>query len=205
EHGPNCALYISFGSIFFPPEAHARILLETLLTLEKPMPFVMALSAGSLPEELTTVLAASGRGIVVPWAPQQTILSHPGLGWILTHCGGGGTFESLSSGVPVIAWPFTGDQPQHALWISEVLDTGFELIQVRTGAPGLPAMRGDLAAGGTQIVGTEAAVREELESVLRAAQGEDGLRKRENAHRVRDMILNAVRKGGSAERALGEL
>ncbi|KZT56228.1 glycosyltransferase family 1 protein [Calocera cornea HHB12733] len=205
EHGPNSALYISFGSVFFPPEAHAKILFETLLTLEKTMPFVMTLSRGSLPEELTAALAATGRGIVVPWAPQQAMLSHPGLGWMLTHCGGGGTFESLASGVPVIGWPFMGDQPQHALWVSQVLDTGFDLVQVRTGVPGVPAMRGDLSQGGTQILGTEAAVREELVSVLAAAQGKDGARKRENARRVREMILKAVRKGGSAERALGEL
>ncbi|KZT56234.1 glycosyltransferase family 1 protein [Calocera cornea HHB12733] len=205
EHGPNSALYISFGSIFFPPETHVKILFETLLALEKPMPFVMALSVGSLPEEWIAPLVVSGRGIVVPWAPQQAMLSHPGLGWMLTHCGGGGTFESLSSGVPVIAWPFAADQPQHALWVSQVLDTGFDLLQVRTGAPGLPAMRGDLAAGGTQIAGTEAAVRDELAGVLLAAQGKEGARKRESAKRVRQVILNAVRKGGSAERALGEL
>ncbi|KZT56233.1 glycosyltransferase family 1 protein [Calocera cornea HHB12733] len=205
EHGPNSALYISFGSIFFPPEVHIKILFETLLTLEKPMPFVMTLSTGRLADELTAALAASGRGIVVPWAPQQALLSHPGLGWMLTHCGGGATFESLSSGVPVIGWPFMGDQSQHALWVSQVLDTGFDLIQVRTGAPGLPALRGDAATGGTQIAGTEAAVREELVGVLQTAQGKEGARKRENARRIREMILKGVQKGGSAERALGEL
>ncbi|KZO90748.1 glycosyltransferase family 1 protein [Calocera viscosa TUFC12733] len=204
SHGPGSALYISFGSVFFPPEKHAKLLFETLLTLEKPMPFVMTMSRGSLPEELQAALQASGRGLVVPWAPQQAVLSHPGLGWMLTHCGGGGTFESLSSGVPVIGWPFMGDQPQHALWVSQVLDTGFDLVQVRTGVP-LPALRGDLAAGGTPVVGTEDAIREELRGVLESAQGKDGVRKRENAKRVRELILQGVGKGGSAERALGEL
>ncbi|KZT56227.1 glycosyltransferase family 1 protein [Calocera cornea HHB12733] len=180
-HGPHSALYISFGSVFFPPAAHAQILLESLLALDQPMPFVITVSAGRLPEELTAALVASGRGVVVQWAPQQAVLSHAALGWMLTHCGGGGTFEALSSGVPVIGWPFMGDQPQHALWLSRVLGTAYELLQVRTGAPGRPALRPDThsdgAAGGrgverereTVIAGTEQAVRGELARVLRAA------------------------------------
>ncbi|KZT56226.1 glycosyltransferase family 1 protein, partial [Calocera cornea HHB12733] len=134
EHGAHSALYISFGSVFFPQPSHLALLLHVLLALPKPMPFVLTLSRGTLPEELDRQIERSGRGLVVTWAPQQTLLAHPALGWMLTHCGGGGTFESLALGVPVIAWPFSGDQPQHALWISEVLRSGFELLQVRTGA-----------------------------------------------------------------------
>ncbi|EJU03973.1 UDP-Glycosyltransferase/glycogen phosphorylase [Dacryopinax primogenitus] len=204
-HGPHSAIYISFGSVFFPAEMHIKALFETLLTLEKPMPFIITISRGSLLDEMKAALEQSGRGLVVPWAPQQAMLSHPGLGWMLTHCGGGGTFESLSSAVPVIAWPFMGDQPQHALWVSQVLDTGFDLIQVRNGVPGVPALRGDMAAGGTGILGTEEAIKAELRETLERAQGKDGLRKRENAKKVKKIILNAVKEGGSVHKALGEL
>ncbi|EJU03974.1 UDP-Glycosyltransferase/glycogen phosphorylase [Dacryopinax primogenitus] len=205
EYGPHSAIYISFGTLFFPGEEHMKILIETLLALEKPMPFVLAISSGRLSEDMKVAVEKSKRGLAVAWAPQQPMLSHPGLGWMITHCGGGGTFESLSSGVPVIAWPFIGDQPQHALLVSQVLDTGFDLLQVRNGAPGMPALRGDIAAGGVPILGTEEAIKTELRETLERAQGKDGARKRENAQKVKEVILNAVKQGGSAHKALGEL
>ncbi|KZO90749.1 glycosyltransferase family 1 protein [Calocera viscosa TUFC12733] len=201
-HGPHSALYISFGSVFFPQPSHIALLLQVLLALPKPMPFIFTLSRGTLPSQLEEEIVSSGRGLVVPWAPQQTLLAHEAMGWMVTHCGGGGTFESLSQGVPVIAWPFSGDQPQHALWISEVLQSGFELLQVRTGAGAAgPAYRG----GGTEIVGTEEAVRGEMERVLGMCQGEEGARRRENAREAQEKIRLGVERGGSADRALDQL
>ncbi|EJU03978.1 UDP-Glycosyltransferase/glycogen phosphorylase, partial [Dacryopinax primogenitus] len=168
KYGVHSALYVSFGSMLFPPEAHMKALIETLLNLENPLPFIIPISTGSIPEDMKTAMEQSGRGLVVQWAPQQAILSHPALGWMITHCGGGGMFESLSSGVPVIAWPFMVDQHQHALWISQVLDTGFELLQVRTGTPGRPALRGD-NPGGILILGTDEAIRNEIRDTLERA------------------------------------
>ncbi|EJU03977.1 UDP-Glycosyltransferase/glycogen phosphorylase [Dacryopinax primogenitus] len=204
-YGPHSALYISFGSVFFPSEAHTKVLIETLLNLENPMPFIVTVLSGNFPEMLKAAVEQSGRGLAVSWAPQQAILSHPGMGWMLTHCGGGGTFEALSAGVPVIAWPFMGDQPQNALSVSQVLDTGFDLLQIRTGAPGSPALRDDINAGGTTILGTEEAIKSELRDILERAQGKDGARKRENAQKAKAVILNAVNQGGSAHKAFGEL
>lgn len=122
------------------------------------------------------------------------------LSWVLTHCGANSTLESLSAGVPTIAWPFMGDQPLHALWMSEVLDTGFELLQVRSGPGAKKAYRG--GPEGTEIVGSEEAVREEIKSVLTMCQGEVGERKRANAQRVRDLIREARQKDGSVDKEL---
>ncbi|EJU03976.1 hypothetical protein DACRYDRAFT_14213 [Dacryopinax primogenitus] len=198
EYGQHSAIYVSFGSLLSPHEAHMKILIETLLALEKPMPFIITNASGSLSDDLKVATEKSGRGLVVAWAPQQAMLSHPisviyvGLGWMITHCGGGGMFESLSSGMPVIAWPFMGDEPQHALWISQVLDTGFELLQVRTGVPGKPGLRNGTSI---PILGTAEAIRTELHETLQRAQGKDGARKRENAQKFKNMISNAVKKG----------
>jgi len=40
KHGPQSALYISFGSGFFPPTEYVHILIGSLLSLQDPMPFL---------------------------------------------------------------------------------------------------------------------------------------------------------------------
>ncbi|KZO93058.1 glycosyltransferase family 1 protein [Calocera viscosa TUFC12733] len=204
KHGAQSALYISFGSAFFPPAEHVRVLVETLLELDDPMPFVFTASRRRLNPQLMQSIEASGRGLVVSWAPQQAILAHPALGWMISHCGAGGMFESLAEGVPVIAWPFTADQPQHALWLSEVLDSAFELLQIRTGvAQQMKALRG--GPEGTTILGTEDAIKQELVDVLTQARGQLGVRKRHNATAAREKLLHAEEAAGSVKKALDEL
>ncbi|KZT56669.1 glycosyltransferase family 1 protein [Calocera cornea HHB12733] len=202
KYGVHSALYVSFGSIFFPRPDLVQILLERLLALERPMPFIFTTASplAMLSEEMIVKVKESGRGLFVPWAPQQAILAHAALGAIMSHCGGGGTFESLSQGVPVIAWPFTFDQPQHALWMSEVLDTGFELLQVRNGPLNRKAYRG--GPNGTEIVGTAEAIAKEIDEVLRACQGEEGGRKRANAEKVKQLIWDAHQPGGQIDQHL---
>jgi hypothetical protein len=119
---------------------------------------------------------------------------------IVSHCGGGGTFESLSQGVPVIGWPGIGDQAPHALWMSEVLDTGFELVQIRDGPVKGKAYRG--GPNGTEITGTDEAIAKEIDAVLDALMGEEGKRKRENAQRVKRLIWDAHQQGGQIDQHL---
>ncbi|KZO99006.1 glycosyltransferase family 1 protein [Calocera viscosa TUFC12733] len=199
------AIYICFGSLFFPNARHVQILLRRILALEKPMPFILAAAAPTaiMSEEFVKEIQESGRGLIVTWAPQQAILAHPALAAIVSHCGGGGTFESLSQGVPVIGWPFVWDQPPHALWMSEVLDTGFELLQVRDGPVRGKAYRG--APNGTEIIGTDAAIAEEMDRVLRDLLSEEGKRKRANAIKVKQLIWEAHLPGGQVEQHLGAL
>ncbi|EJU04018.1 hypothetical protein DACRYDRAFT_93484, partial [Dacryopinax primogenitus] len=170
KYGEHRAIYISFGTTFFPEPAHLAIFLELILALEPPMPIIMAAASplAFLPADLVQRMQSCGQGLIVPYAPQQAILAHPALGFMVTHCGAGGTFEALSQGVPVIAWPFVGDQPIHARWMTEVLDTAFELLQVRNGPVKGNAYRGGPA--GTTLEGTEDTIREEMRNMLAACQ-----------------------------------
>ncbi|GAN06835.1 UDP-glucosyl transferase family protein [Mucor ambiguus] len=47
----------------------------------------------------------------INWAPQIAILNHPATSMFITHGGAGSLYESLNAGVPVVVFPFFGDQP----------------------------------------------------------------------------------------------
>jgi len=199
KYGANSVLYVSFGSFMVPSGVQVGYLFDVLLELEEPMPFLFAAASPALqlPEGLRERIAASGRGIVVPWAPQQSVFVHPATGWAVSHCGAGGATEALSQGMPLIAWPVAADQPQIARWLSEVLDTAFELLQVRCGLGQKKALRG--GPNGTDIIGTEEAIKKEIRDVLQMCRGEEGRRKRANARRVRQIIQEAEISGGQVD------
>ncbi|KAI4327559.1 hypothetical protein L6164_020004 [Bauhinia variegata] len=61
-------------------------------------------------------------GVVVQqWAPQAALLSHPSVGGFLSHCGWNSTLESLTNGVPMIAWPLYAEQRMNATLLEEEL------------------------------------------------------------------------------------
>ncbi|KAL3632492.1 hypothetical protein CASFOL_025476 [Castilleja foliolosa] len=95
--------------------------------------------------------------IVRDWAPQLEILGHPSIGlpsWVvpdppktisfkrakvylvnttlrrcgfISHCGWNSCMESISMGVPIIAWPMHSDQPKNAFLMTEVLKIGIQI------------------------------------------------------------------------------
>ena len=62
-----------------------------------------------------TALKTAGSNILVmPWIPQNDLLAHPATRLFITHCGISSTYETAIHGVPVIAVPFSIDQPSNA-------------------------------------------------------------------------------------------
>lgn len=59
----------------------------------------------------------SGDWIVLDWAPQKVILAHLAVKVFVTHCGWNGTLETLSCGVPVVAWTVFTDQLLNGEWL----------------------------------------------------------------------------------------
>lgn len=69
-----------------------------------------------------------GRGLILrDWAPQLDILGHMSTGGFLTHCGWNSCIESISMGVPVVAWPMHSDQPRNAVLMTKVLGIGVDV------------------------------------------------------------------------------
>lgn len=66
-----------------------------------------------------------GKGIITrEWVPQLNILGHPSTGGFMSHCGWNSCMESISMGVPIVAWPMHSDQPRNAMLVTDVLKIG---------------------------------------------------------------------------------
>ncbi|KAL3755270.1 hypothetical protein ACJRO7_002337 [Eucalyptus globulus] len=78
-----------------------------------------------LPQGFEEMVETRDIGVVVrDWAPQLEILGHPATGGFLSHCGWNSCMESISMGVPILAWPMHSDQPRNAILITRVLKIG---------------------------------------------------------------------------------
>ncbi|KAF7305615.1 hypothetical protein HMN09_00814900 [Mycena chlorophos] len=182
KHGTDSVLYISFGTLFFPvaTPGHVEALIDTLLSLEQPFPFVFALGGAmaSLPEDTKNRVNGSGKGLICDfWVEQRAILQHPAVGCFLTHGGFNSIAEAILTGIPLIIWPAGAEQPITAAYLSaEPNPVAVELLQIRTGAQLGPSLRHP----GVEISGTVEDAVKEFEVVLRDVRGEKGRRLRSN-------------------------
>ncbi|KAG5032722.1 hypothetical protein AAZX31_06G223400 [Glycine max] len=128
-------------------------------------------------------------GLLVPeWAQQVTILKHRSIGGFLSHCGWGSTLESVTNGVPLIAWPLYAEQRMNATLLAEEL--------------GL-ALR-------TAVLPTKKVVRrEEIEHMVREIiQGDENGKSNGIRERVKETQRSAVKalsEGGSSYVALSQV
>ncbi|XP_002530397.3 7-deoxyloganetic acid glucosyl transferase [Ricinus communis] len=69
-------------------------------------------------------------GYIVRWAPQEEVLGHKATGGFLTHSGWNSTLESIAAGVPMICWPYYGDQQVNSRFVSAVWKVGLDMKDV---------------------------------------------------------------------------
>ncbi|XP_059069698.1 anthocyanidin 3-O-glucosyltransferase 7-like [Cryptomeria japonica] len=162
KHSEQSVIYVSFGS-------HAilnyRQVEELALGLEATQrPFLWVVRA-DLMDGATAVLPAGfldrvkDRGCIVSWAPQLRVLSHPSIACFVTHCGWNSVQESITMGVPMICWPYFGDQFLNSTYIVHVWKVGLPLKANNDGLIEKEEFRGAIE----RLVATEEgkAVREE--------------------------------------------
>uniref|UniRef100_A0A0D9XRR6 Glycosyltransferase n=1 Tax=Leersia perrieri TaxID=77586 RepID=A0A0D9XRR6_9ORYZ len=122
-----------------------------------------------------------GRGMIVRWAPQEEVLSHPAVGVFVTHCGWNSTLESMSKGVPMICKPCGGDQLGTARYVGDVWKVGVR-------------------------VGVNDKLREGIQVAIKTLMaGKEGEAIRNRMKEMRDVVSKCIGKGGSSDLALQEL
>ncbi|KAL1535667.1 UDP-glycosyltransferase 75C1-like [Salvia divinorum] len=128
-------VYVSFGSLLRLPKAQMEEIAAGLLLSGRPFLWVVRAVATEEEEEKLSCLEELDKiGKIVTWCSQLDVLTHPSLGCFVTHCGWNSTLESLSCGVPVVAFPRWTDQGTNAKLIEDVWRTG---VRVRANEDGI--------------------------------------------------------------------
>ncbi|KAF5821321.1 putative trans-zeatin O-beta-D-glucosyltransferase [Helianthus annuus] len=130
---PNTVIFVSFGTT---TSLTKEQIIEIAIGLEKSeQKFIWVLreaDKGDASNDYVTLELPKGyedrlkgRGLVVrEWAPQLEILAHQATGGFMSHCGWNSCMESISMGVPIVAWPMHSDQPTNSVLITNILKVG---------------------------------------------------------------------------------
>nr|ASK39409.1 UDP-glycosyltransferase [Ginkgo biloba] len=125
------------------------------------------------------------RGLVVTsWAPQIPILAHPSTGGFLSHCGWNSTLESISHGIPMIAWPIAAEQRMNSFILVNDIKVA---IEAKRGSEGIVR-------------------REEVERVVKSLMdGHEGVKKKTRIRELKDSAEKALAEGGSSYKAMANV
>lgn len=176
KRGLNSVVYINYGSVTVMTDTHLREFAWGLANSKLPFlwiirPDVVMGDSAILPEEFLEQI--DGRGLLASWCPQDQVLAHPSVGVFLTHCGWNSMMETISSGVPVICWPFFADQQPNCRYACTKWGIGVEV--------------------------NHDVKRKEIESLVKEMiEGDSGKRMRQKALEWKDIAEAATNIGGSS-------
>ncbi|MCO5610957.1 hypothetical protein L7F22_065204 [Adiantum nelumboides] len=182
KHPKDTVLYIAFGTVVHLSETQLE---ELVLGLEASrQPFLWVFRPGFCNHSKKfTVESLSQRlnnqGLVVQWACQQNVLSHPAIGGFLTHCGWNSTIESITMGVPMLTWPLFADQYLNRRLVIEQWSVGLG-FQTDDGNSGLV---------------TRLEVEKKINVIM---HGREGKELRQKARSLRSLAQSTYQGGGSS-------
>ncbi|KAL3527640.1 hypothetical protein ACH5RR_012296 [Cinchona calisaya] len=127
---PKTVIYINYGSVTIMSDLHLIEFAWGLANSKHPFlwivrPDIVMGDSGILPKEFLE--ETKDRGLLAGWCRQDQVLDHPSIGVFLTHCGWNSILESISSGVPLISWPFFAEQQTNCWYSCAKWGIGMEL------------------------------------------------------------------------------
>ncbi|XP_062022029.1 anthocyanidin 3-O-glucosyltransferase 5-like [Rosa rugosa] len=127
-----------------------------------------------------------GVGLVVrSWASQVAILRHRSTGGFLSHCGWNSSLESMTYGIPMIAWPLYAEQRANATMLAEEVGVAVKPV------------KGD----GKTVIG-----REEIDRVVRLLmEGEEGKVMRSKAKKLQESAANVLNSDSCSYKSLARV
>ncbi|KAM0936939.1 putative 7-deoxyloganetin glucosyltransferase [Dioscorea sansibarensis] len=176
---PNSVIYVNFGS--FAELTKDQLIEFALGLVDSEHDFLWIIRQGLVKgnQENGAVLPAEilremkGRGLITGWCGQEKVLSHPSMAGFLTHSGWNSTLESISVGLPMLCWPYYGDQPTNCHYVCKEWGIGMEIEH-------------DVK-------------REKVASLIKELMsGEKGKEMKEKALEWKECAFRAIRKGGSS-------
>ncbi|CAD6576778.1 MAG: hypothetical protein TREMPRED_001769 [Tremellales sp. Tagirdzhanova-0007] len=203
-HPPHSVAYLSFGSMFWPYERPEIVdyLVESLISNRVPFIYTQPSELACPSPALLEMFHREPETCFVIFAPQWHVLSHPSLGFFVSHCGNNSVYEAMLQGVPIVAIPFGADQPVLA---SQLIRAGaaIELEQIKS----FKDPSSTRLYSGVDIIGTEEAIKAELAGVWAKMLGEEGDSMRRGMKRSKDVCEKSRREGSSwlAMEAVGEM
>ncbi|KAH6816255.1 hypothetical protein C2S51_021075 [Perilla frutescens var. frutescens] len=176
-------VYVSFGSLLRLPKPQMEEIAKGLLDARRPFLWVIRANDNNEDDddedELSCLEDLVKIGKIVPWCSQLEVLTHPSLGCFVTHCGWNSTLESISCGVPVVAFPHWTDQGTNAKLIEDVWKTG---VRVRFNEEDGIVESGEIWK----------CVEEVMDG------GERSTQLKQNAHKWKDLARQATAENGSS-------
>ncbi|GAB2225015.1 hypothetical protein Drorol1_Dr00005797 [Drosera rotundifolia] len=129
-------VYISFGTVVFLQQEQINEIAHGILDAGVSFLWVLRppglyFGGGQIPHTLPEgfLEKVGDKGKVVVYSPQEQVLKHPAVACFVTHCGWNSTMESLTLGVPVVAFPQWGDQVTDAKFLVDVFKTGVRMCR----------------------------------------------------------------------------
>jgi len=184
---PDSVIYVSFGT---QADVSDSQLDEVAFALEEsgsPFLWVVRSKTWSLPTGLEERI--KNRGLIVrEWVNQRQILSHRAIGGFLSHCGWNSVLESVSAGVPILAWPMIAEQSLNAKFIVDGLGAGLSVEGVQNQVSKILVSRQAICEGVEELMG-----------------GSKGRIAKERAQALGRVARRAVQKGGSSHDTLNKL
>ncbi|KAM7489171.1 hypothetical protein LguiB_026655 [Lonicera macranthoides] len=177
----SAVVYISFGSISVLSSKQIEEIGQALFQSRRPFLWVIREDknrAKKQEDKMNFSNDLKELGMIVPWCSQVEVLSHKSVGCFVTHCGWNSTLESVTCGVPMVAFPQWTDQATNAKLIEDVWRTG---VRVKPNEEGIVE---------------RSEMKECIEMVM--GDGERGDDVRKNAKKWKDLAKEAVEEGGSS-------